>query len=81
MKWKKKRGNLPLDISEKLAIAYGLMKMKDGEAIWIVKNLPMCEDCHSAIKFISVVTEREIIVRYQLRFHHFKDGSYSWNAW
>ncbi|KAM5588239.1 pentatricopeptide repeat-containing protein [Rosa sericea] len=63
--------------SEKLAIAYGLMKTKDGEAIRIVKNLRMCEDCHSAIKFISVVTKREIIVRDKLRFHHFKYGSCS----
>ncbi|KAK9936367.1 hypothetical protein M0R45_013213 [Rubus argutus] len=63
--------------SEKLAIAFGLLKTKDVEAIRIVKNLRMCEDCHSAIKFISVVTKREIIVRDKLRFHHFKDGSCS----
>ncbi|KAL5576751.1 hypothetical protein UlMin_018450 [Ulmus minor] len=60
--------------SEKLAIAFGLMKTSNGEAIRIVKNLRMCEDCHSAIKFMSIVTKREIIVRDRLRFHHFKDG-------
>ncbi|KAI9198887.1 hypothetical protein LWI28_023803 [Acer negundo] len=63
--------------SEKLAIAFGLMKTSDGMAIRIVKNLRMCEDCHSAIKYISVVANREIIVRDRLRFHHFKDGSCS----
>ncbi|BFG27771.1 hypothetical protein CerSpe_140450 [Prunus speciosa] len=63
--------------SEKLAIAFGLLKTKDGMAIRIVKNLRMCEDCHEAIKFMSVVTKREIIVRDKLRFHHFKDGSCS----
>lgn len=60
--------------SEKLAIAFGLLKVKDGSSIRIVKNLRMCEDCHLAIKFISTVANREIIVRDKLRFHHFKDG-------
>uniref|UniRef100_A0A7C9AVS4 DYW domain-containing protein n=1 Tax=Opuntia streptacantha TaxID=393608 RepID=A0A7C9AVS4_OPUST len=60
--------------SEKLAIAFGLLKVKDGSSIRIVKNLRMCEDCHSAIKFISAVANREIIIRDKLRFHHFTDG-------
>lgn len=63
--------------SEKLAIAFGLLKTSHGTAIRIVKNLRMCEDCHLAIKYISVVADREIIVRDKLRFHHFKDGSCS----
>ncbi|KAF3451482.1 hypothetical protein FNV43_RR07577 [Rhamnella rubrinervis] len=63
--------------SEKLAIAFGLLKTSHGTAIRIVKNLRICEDCHSAIKHISVVTDREIIVRDRLRFHHFKDGKCS----
>ena len=60
--------------SEKLAIAFGLMKTSHGMTIRIVKNLRMCEDCHSAIKFISYIANREIIVRDKLRFHHFKNG-------
>lgn len=63
--------------SEKLAIAFGLMKTSHDTTIRIVKNLRMCEDCHSAIKSISVVTNREIVVRDRLRFHHFKDGKCS----
>ncbi|GAB4826955.1 hypothetical protein Ancab_033835 [Ancistrocladus abbreviatus] len=63
--------------SEKLAIAFGLLKDSTGEAIRIVKNLRMCEDCHLAVKFISIVTNREIVVRDKLRFHHFRDGSCS----
>lgn len=63
--------------SEKLAVAFGLMKTSHGMTLKIVKNLRICEDCHSAIKFISVVTNREIIVRDKLRFHHFKEGSCS----
>ncbi|CAM8900332.1 unnamed protein product [Rhodiola kirilowii] len=63
--------------SEKLAIVFGLLNTKPGTSIRIVKNLRVCEDCHLAIKFISSVTCREIIVRDKLRFHHFKDGSCS----
>ncbi|KAF5180223.1 Pentatricopeptide repeat-containing protein [Thalictrum thalictroides] len=60
--------------SEKLAIAFGLMNSSEGSTIRIIKNLRMCDDCHSAIKFISTVTCREIIVRDKHRFHHFKEG-------
>ncbi|KAG5010602.1 hypothetical protein GLYMA_07G196400v4 [Glycine max] len=63
--------------SEKLAVAFGLMKTCHGVTLRIVKNLRICEDCHSAIKFISVVMNREIIVRDKLRFHHFREGSCS----
>lgn len=63
--------------SEKLAVAFGLMKGRLGLPIRIVKNLRICEDCHMAIKFISLVSRKEIIVRDKLRFHHFKDGSCS----
>ncbi|CAL1370768.1 unnamed protein product [Linum trigynum] len=64
--------------SEKLAIAYGLMKSRDrGKPIRIVKNLRFCEDCHTATKLISKVYEREFIVRDRNRFHHFRDGTCS----
>ncbi|KAL0542816.1 hypothetical protein IC582_017894 [Cucumis melo] len=63
--------------SEKLALAFGLLNTNRGETIRIVKNLRMCEDCHSAIKHISIIADREIIVRDKFRFHHFKDGSCS----
>ncbi|KAI7742337.1 hypothetical protein M8C21_012027, partial [Ambrosia artemisiifolia] len=60
--------------SEKLAVAYGLLKVPERMPIRIMKNLRVCGDCHSAIKLISQVTGREIIVRDANRFHHFKDG-------
>ncbi|KAK1432762.1 hypothetical protein QVD17_09661 [Tagetes erecta] len=60
--------------SEKLAVAYGLLKVPEGMPIRIMKNLRVCGDCHSAIKLISQVTSREIILRDANRFHHFKDG-------
>ncbi|KAL9440060.1 hypothetical protein AB3S75_018843 [Citrus x aurantiifolia] len=63
--------------SEKLAIAFALLKTPPGTPIRIVKNLRVCNACHSATKFISKIYNREIVVRDRHRFHHFKDGSCS----
>lgn len=63
--------------SERLAIAFGLISTPPKTPIRIFKNLRVCGDCHNATKFISVITEREIIVRDSNRFHHFKDGACS----
>ncbi|KAK8640094.1 hypothetical protein V6N13_138456 [Hibiscus sabdariffa] len=60
--------------SEKLAIAFGLIKIPYGTPIRVFKNLRVCGDCHRAIKYISATERREIIVRDTVRFHHFKDG-------
>eukprot|EP01018_Ginkgo_biloba_P034609 Gb_05162 [translate_table: standard] len=60
--------------SEKLAIAFGLINTSPRTTIRIIKNLRVCGDCHSAIKFISKIVAREIVVRDASRFHHFKDG-------
>lgn len=63
--------------SEKLAIVFGLLNTRPDSVIRIKKNLRVCGDCHTATKFISKVTEREIIVRDAHRFHHFKEGACS----
>ncbi|WCJ30282.1 pentatricopeptide (PPR) repeat-containing protein [Euphorbia peplus] len=65
--------------SEKLAIAFALLNSHDGSAIRIVKNLRVCSDCHSAIKLISRIYDREIVMRDRHRFHHFKNGLCSCN--
>ncbi|KAK3227515.1 hypothetical protein Dsin_007377 [Dipteronia sinensis] len=65
--------------SEKLAIAFGLIKTRPGTTIRISKNLRVCSDCHNATKIISKVFSREIVVRDRNRFHHFKEGSCSCN--
>lgn len=65
--------------SEKLAIAFGLIRASPGTTIRISKNLRVCTDCHNATKIISKVFNREIVVRDRTRFHHFKEGSCSCN--
>jgi pentatricopeptide repeat protein len=63
--------------SEKLAIAFGLIATSPPTPIRIMKNLRICNDCHTAAKFISRAFDREIVVRDRHRFHHFKQGSCS----
>jgi pentatricopeptide repeat protein len=63
--------------SERLAIAFGIISTPAGTTIRVTKNIRVCTDCHTAIKFISKIVGREIIVRDNSRFHHFKDGKCS----
>ncbi|XP_020114491.1 putative pentatricopeptide repeat-containing protein At5g40405 [Ananas comosus] len=63
--------------SEKLAVAFGLINTRKGAVLRIVKNLRICEDCHSVMKLVSEVFDRTIIVRDRNRFHHFNGGSCS----
>ncbi|KAB1226594.1 hypothetical protein CJ030_MR1G019147 [Morella rubra] len=65
--------------SEKLAVAFCFLKTSPGTPIRIIKNLRICSDCHVAIKMISKVFEREVVVRDCHRFHHFKGGLCSCN--
>ncbi|KAM0929368.1 hypothetical protein ACQ4PT_001474 [Festuca glaucescens] len=63
--------------SERLTIAFGLVSTPPGTPLRVMKNLRICGDCHNAVKLIAKVTGREIIVRDNKRFHHFKDGACS----
>ncbi|XAR65149.1 hypothetical protein NMG60_11009153 [Bertholletia excelsa] len=67
--------------SEKIAIAFGLISLKEGVPIRIVKNLRVCWDCHIVTKMISEIYNREIIVRDRNRFHHFRGGNCSCNGY
>ncbi|XP_052204136.1 putative pentatricopeptide repeat-containing protein At5g13230, mitochondrial [Diospyros lotus] len=60
--------------SERLALAFGLIRTSFGLPIRIIKNLRICPDCHAAIKCISKVVQREIVIRDINRFHHFRGG-------
>ncbi|XP_014506668.1 pentatricopeptide repeat-containing protein At5g46460, mitochondrial [Vigna radiata var. radiata] len=60
--------------SERLAIAFALLSTVEGSTITIMKNLRVCGDCHSAIKLMTHIVDREIVVRDSSRFHHFKNG-------
>ncbi|XP_058088282.1 pentatricopeptide repeat-containing protein At4g14850-like [Magnolia sinica] len=60
--------------SERIAVAFALISMPVGKPIIVKKNIRVCLDCHTYIKFISKMVGRKIIVRDNSRFHHFVDG-------
>ncbi|KAK7320195.1 hypothetical protein RJT34_04931 [Clitoria ternatea] len=60
--------------SEKLAVAFGILTIPAGRPIRVMKNLRVCQDCHNAIKYISKIVGRLIILRDSHRFHHFNEG-------
>ncbi len=59
--------------SEKIAVSFGLLSTSAGP-LFAVKNLRQCPDCHTAMKMISKVANREIFLRDANRMHHFKNG-------
>lgn len=63
--------------SEKLALACGLLSTNAGCTIKIMKNLRICDDCHEFMCGASQVTGREIVIRDNMRFHHFHNGTCS----
>ena len=60
--------------SEKIAVAFGLISADSLQPLRVFKNLRICGDCHRAIKLISEVTGRTIIIRDANRFHRFERG-------
>ncbi|XP_043706286.1 pentatricopeptide repeat-containing protein At4g32450, mitochondrial-like [Telopea speciosissima] len=60
--------------SERLAVSYGLINSAARSSIRIIKNLRVCGDCHNALKIISKLVGRQLIIRDAKRFHHFENG-------
>lgn len=63
--------------SEKIALAYAILKTGPGTELRMKKNLRICHDCHAWIKLVSKLLNRVIIVRDRIRFHRFEGGSCS----
>ncbi|KAJ6810750.1 pentatricopeptide repeat-containing protein isoform X2, chloroplastic [Iris pallida] len=63
--------------SEKLAIAFGLISTSSSSPLQVVQGHRICDDCHSVIKMMTMVTKRAIVVRDANRFHHFRHGACS----
>ncbi|XP_060203149.1 putative pentatricopeptide repeat-containing protein At3g23330 [Lycium barbarum] len=60
--------------SERLAVCFGLLNLPEGTTIRVFKNIRICFDCHMTMKHISKITNRDITIRDNYRFHHFKQG-------
>lgn len=63
--------------SEKLAMAFGLLNTPQAAPIRIIKNIRICDDCHSFMQLVTLVVNREIVVRDGNRFHSFNHGECS----
>ncbi|KAK9079192.1 hypothetical protein SSX86_000862 [Deinandra increscens subsp. villosa] len=63
--------------SEKLAVILGLISLPASAPVRVMKNLRVCQDCHTVMKLISKVENREIILRDPIRFHRFRYGACS----
>ncbi|XP_019100241.1 PREDICTED: pentatricopeptide repeat-containing protein At3g49170, chloroplastic isoform X2 [Camelina sativa] len=74
-----KKERLLYQHSEKIAVAFGLISTAKSRPVRVFKNLRVCGDCHNAMKYISSVSGREIVLRDLNRFHHFKGGKCSCN--
>ncbi|CAM6059522.1 unnamed protein product [Sphagnum tenellum] len=51
-----------------------IVNLPPGIVLHILKNLHVCGDCHTSIKFIAKIVGRLIVVRGANRFHHFEDS-------
>lgn len=63
--------------SAKLAATYGLLTSKPGKPVRIVKNILLCGDCHTFLKYMSIVTGRAIYARDSSGVHYFSSGQCS----
>lgn len=63
--------------SGKLAATFGILMTKPGKPIQIVKNVRLCGDCHTFLKYVSIITRRKIFLRDTSGFHCFIDGQCS----
>ncbi|RVX11951.1 Pentatricopeptide repeat-containing protein [Vitis vinifera] len=63
--------------SAKIAATYGLLMTRPGRPIRIVKNILLCGDCHTFLKYVSIVTGREIFLRDASGHHCFLNGQCS----
>ncbi|KAI3409714.1 DYW_deaminase domain-containing protein [Psidium guajava] len=64
----------PMAHSEMLAVSFGLISKQTGTTIRVTKNHRVCDSCHDALKAISKLEQREVIVKDLHRFYHFRDG-------
>ncbi|CAH9130194.1 unnamed protein product [Cuscuta epithymum] len=70
----KEKKRILMSHSEKLALGYSLLTSSSVSEIKIMKNLRICEDCHSFMSRVSGLSGRVIVVRDNKRFHHFRNG-------
>lgn len=64
---------------EEVAVVKGLLNSKPRSSVTVLTNMRICQDCHNALKLISVITGRVLIKRDAKRYHFFENGVCSCN--
>ncbi len=62
---------------EKSALTFAISQNENRTAVYMIKNLRTCKDCHSFIKAVSSIRNQTIIMRDSARFHKFENGKCS----
>ncbi|XP_068661253.1 pentatricopeptide repeat-containing protein DOT4, chloroplastic-like [Aristolochia californica] len=68
---------IPHGHGEMLAVALGLISTESKVSVCVTKNMQVCRNCHTCIKYLSKMTKRHIVLKDPNRFHHFNNGSCS----
>jgi hypothetical protein len=63
--------------STRLAIAQNLISTLPTTIFQLTKTKPICSVCHEGIKQLSLIRQRDIILRDSIRVHHFHNGQCS----
>lgn len=63
-----------------LVVAFGPTNTTSGATVHATKNLCVYDDFHAALKLMSIITRRKIVVRVANRFHIIKNRVYSDNC-
>ncbi|CAN7014962.1 unnamed protein product [Brassica oleracea var. botrytis] len=65
------------DEAKEMAAKKGAFYVPYTRCSLAIIKLHVCNDCHNFIKIMSKIIGRELIVRDNKRFHHFRDGKCS----
>jgi pentatricopeptide repeat protein len=60
--------------TEKLALAFVMIKFGSVKNVRIGKNLRVCRDCHEVFKYVSLVYNMELVLKDPNRYHRFVGG-------
>ncbi len=64
-------------LSLRLAVAQNLVSTLPTTSFQLTKTKPICSVCHEGLKQLTLIRQREIILRDSIRVHHFHHGQCS----
>ncbi|KAL0701055.1 hypothetical protein Bca4012_057177 [Brassica carinata] len=71
---KENREEWTFGYKEEVAVVKKLLDSRPRSPVTVISNFRICQDCHDALKFMSVITGRQLTKRDSKRFHHISKG-------